>query len=135
MTPNTPQAKKLSDIVPEIVRMTDPEKIILLSASFSTRITENIFIRKPSEELIAAQYNLLVLTGYRDNTILSRMELMMLGWLSCHPNLQLQLVDIHEFNKRITEGEEYSISILSNAFICYDRERIELTIPEYFARA
>jgi hypothetical protein len=133
MTPNTTQ--RLAHIVPEIVRMTDPEKILLLSASFSTQITENIFIRKPVEELTAAQFSLLVLTGYKDKTILSRLELMMLGWLSGHPNLQLQLVDIYEFNKRITEGEEYSLSILSNAFICYDSERIALVCPEYFARA
>ena len=132
-----PEAKTLISIIPEIVRITSPEKILLISASFSHNIIENVFVGNTIEEYMEGHYNLLILTDYKNKSLAARLELMMLAWLSGHRNLQLHLMDIYEFNKKVVEGDEYSISILSKAFICYDKEKIPLEYPgrDYFARA
>jgi hypothetical protein len=56
------QNNSLVFILQEIVQMTDPEKIFLLSASYNYQITENIFIKNPVKEFSNSRYELLLLS-------------------------------------------------------------------------
>ena len=51
----------LKDIVREIAQKADPEKILLISASYDYRLTEDVFIQQPQEEMKNSHYSLLIL--------------------------------------------------------------------------
>ena len=120
----------LSQIVQDIVKKTDPEKILLISASYDYRLTENIFKQNPSEELKKSHYSLLIL-GIQEKSAYSIKAMQSYGSrFSNPPNLQLFFMDIHDFNKKLDAGDEYASEIVSNAMIWYDKGEIALRFPK-----
>ena len=123
----------LSAIIREIVRIADPEKILLLSASYDYQLTENIFIKNPVEVYKGGQYDLLVLTDGREKKSLAEQEIKIYARLKDYRNLGLHLMSVHEFNEHVEAGEEFENFILLNAMLSYDRERIQLASPKELA--
>jgi hypothetical protein len=126
----TRRTEGLAAIIREIVRIADPEKILLLSASFDYRLTENIFIKNPIEDYRGGQYDLLILTDGNEKKTLAEQEIMIYARLKDYKKLSLHLMNVHEFNEHVEAGEEFENFILLNAMLSYDKERIPLAFPK-----
>jgi hypothetical protein len=124
------RAVGLASIIHDIVRIADPEKIFLLSASFDYQLTENIFVKNPVQVFRGSHYNLLVLSEGKQKKSLVELEIMIHTKLSDQGNLQIQLRDIHEFNEKLEAGDEYAGFILLNAMLCYNKGRFPLADPK-----
>ncbi len=120
----------LSEIVKDIVKNADPEKILLISAVYDYRLTENIFRRKPLNELKSSHYSLLFL-GIQEKSAFSIKNMQSSKRLMAYPsNLQLFFMDIHDFNNKLDAGDEYASEIVLNAMIWYDKGDIALHTPK-----
>ena len=126
----TSRTEGLAAIIREIVRIADPEKILLLSASYDYRLTENIFIKNPIVDCRDSQYDLLILTDGNEKKSLAEQEITIYARLKDYKKLSLHLMSVHEFNEHVEAGEEFENFILLNAMISYDRERIPLAFPK-----
>lgn len=124
------RTKNLDGIIQEIVRVADPEKILLISARYDYQLTENIFVKNPVQTTQSCHYNLLVLTEEKEKKSLIRQELILTSYQNAQKNLQLHIMNIHEFNKQVETGDEYLGFILLNAMLWYDKGRIPLSDPK-----
>ena len=115
------QKEGLEVIIREIVQEAGPEKILLLSASYHYRLTENIFIKNPVEEFSGSQYDLLVLADGSGERSLVDLEIAIHTRLCSQNNLHFHIKDIHEFNKEVEAGDEYACFIQFNALLYYDK--------------
>jgi hypothetical protein len=120
----------LDAIVQEIVRLAGPEKILLISAGYDYKLTENIFMKNPVQTFQNCHYHLLVLSEEKEKKSLIMQELTLTGYQDDRQNLQLHVMDIHEFNKQVEAGDEYLGFILLNAMLWYDKGRIPLSDPK-----
>ncbi len=123
------QGGRLSSIVSEIVLISDPEKILLLSATYDYLVTENIYMKHTVRELRGSQYNLLILSNDKEKKSLTKHKILLYGLSKDRRNLQLQVVDIKEFNDDLISGNEYANHVLSNAMIWYDKGEVPLAFP------
>ena len=128
---NTTQKQGLTPVILAIVRIADPEKILLLSARCFCVISENIFINEQAKEFLSDSYDLLVLTSQTDKLSLSKQEMLIRLKLSHLRNLHVKLMNIHVFNKAVSAGDEYENFALRNAMIWYNKEVIALADPSY----
>ncbi len=124
------QSGELRSIIREIVLISDPEKILLLSATYDYLITENIYMKNSVQELRGNQYNLLILSNDKEKKILSKHKILLNCLSKDRRNLQLQVMDIKEFNDDLISGKEYANHILLNAMIWYDKGDVPLAFPE-----
>jgi hypothetical protein len=124
----------LPEIVREIIRIADPEAILLLSATYNYRFTENIFVKDPLWDSWGGSYELLVLT---DNSGKSwgTQEAFIRSCLPQCQNLKLQQKSIQEFNIKVESGEEYENFVLLNAMVSYYKGEIPLAFPGSLATA
>ncbi len=120
----------LDTLVREIVRIADPEKIFLISAGYDHQITENIFIPNPVQSFRCNRYHLLILFERKMNESLKTKETVINSLLNDQKDLQLDVMDIIDFNDRVGAGDAYFGFILTNAMIWYDKGRIPLTYPK-----
>jgi hypothetical protein len=127
MTRISRQKEGLDAIIREIVQVAGPEKILLLSASYQYRLTENIFIKNPVEEFRGCQYDLLVLADGRGEKSLVDLVSLTQNRLCSQNNLHVHFTDIHEFNKEVEAGDEYACFIHLNALLCYDKSDASLS--------
>jgi hypothetical protein len=123
------QTDSLQFIIREIVRIADPEKILLLSASYNYQLTETIFIKNPVQDFRESRYDILVLSDGRAKKSLAEQEIMIISRMIRFRNLQLHLMDIHEFNKGVEAGNEFENFILLNAMLSFDKGEIPLSDP------
>ncbi len=123
------QGGGLRSIIHEIVLISHPEKILLLSATYDYLVTENIYIKNTVQEVRGNQYHLLVLSDDKEKKSLVRQEILLYGLSRHRRNLQLQVMDIKEFNDDLISGKEYANHIILNAMIWYDKGSIPLTFP------
>jgi hypothetical protein len=117
-------------IIQEIVRVSDPEKILLLSASYNFQLTENIFQKNPVQEFSNSHYDLLVLSGNSEKKSMAEREIMLISKLINFPDLQIHLMDIKEFNKGVESGDEFENYILLNAILSYYKGQIPFADPK-----
>ncbi len=120
------QGGRLSSIINEIVLIADPEKILLLSATYDYLVTENIYMKHTVQELRGSQYNLLILSNDKEKKSLTKHKILLYGLSKDRRNLQLQVVDIKEFNNDLISGKEYANHVLSNAMVWYDKGEVPL---------
>jgi len=123
------QSVGLRSIIKEIVFISDPEKIFLLSATYDYLVTENIYLNDTVQELRGNQYDLLILYNNEEKKSLTKHKLLLYGLTKHRRNLQLQIMHIKEFNDDLTSGKEYASHILSNAMIWYDKGIVPLAFP------
>lgn len=123
------QGGGLRSIIHEIVLISDPEKILLLSATYDHLITENIYMKNTVQELRGNQYNLLILSNDKEKKSRAKHKVLLYGLSKYRSNLQLQFMDIKEFNDDLISGREYANHILLNAMIWYDKGEISFEYP------
>ena len=128
--PGLNQQEGLVPLIHEIVRIADPEKILLLSAGYDYLLTENIFSKNPIQTFHGNRYNLLILSKGKEKKSLATLEMVLMSLLNDRRNLQLCIMDIDEFNVQAEAGDEYLEYILLNAMIWYDKGRIPLATPK-----
>jgi hypothetical protein len=130
--PVTPviEAGGLDALVQEILRIADPENIFLLSAGYDYQLTENIFLKNPVQSFRANRYHLLILFERKMSESLKTKEAVLNSLLNDRRNLQLEVMDINDFNARVEAGDAYFGFILRNAMIWYDKGRIPLVYPK-----
>jgi hypothetical protein len=119
----------LADIVREIIRVADPEAILLLSATYNYRLMENIFVEAPLWVSSGNSYELLVLTNRNHGKSWSASEMVICSRLPHCRNLKLHQKSIQEFNAKVESGEEYENFVLLNAMITYHRGKTPLAYP------
>jgi hypothetical protein len=124
------QSSGLRSIIRELVLVFDPEKILLLSVSYDYLLTENIYLKKTVQELRSSHYNLLMLYDEKERKSPAKEEIIGYNLLKKRRNLQLQVMDINEFNDDLNSGKEYANHILLNAMIWYDKGEVPLAFPE-----
>lgn len=120
----------LAKIIQEIIRITDPEAILLLSAIYEYRFTENIFKKGPLFESWGKGYELLVLMDRNKDKSWAEQETIIRSRLPHFHNLRLQQNSIQDFNTKVESGEEYENFILLNAMISYHKGQIRLAFPD-----
>jgi hypothetical protein len=123
------QGGKLHSIIREIVLISDPEKILLLSATYDYLVTENIYMKHTVQELRGNQYNLLILSNDKEKKSLTKHKIFLYGLSKDRRNLQLQVIDIKEFNDDLVSGKEYANHVLLSAMIWYDKGEVPLAFP------
>jgi hypothetical protein len=121
MAPDSTKAGPLHYIISEIVRLADPEKILLLTAGYNYQFTENIFIKNPVQQFSDGRYGLMILIQTAGKISLAEEEIRIASKLLHYSNLQLHLRDIQEFNSRVGAGDEFENYILLHAMVCYDK--------------
>ncbi len=121
--------QELISIIREIVYLSDPEKILLISASFEYLITESIYYKNAVQELTGKHYNLLVLSTVKEKKSLLENEIALNSRFKDRRNLQFQVMDIFRFNEDVKSGNEQANYILANAMLWYDKERVPLVFP------
>src|SRR5580704_988687 len=119
----------LSSIIREIVLLSHPEKILLLSASYDYKITENIYSKNTVQEFRSNHYSLLILSNEKEKKSMVTQKTLLYSFLKDRRNLQLQVMDIKEFNDDLISGKEYASHILFNAMIWYDKGEVLLAFP------
>jgi hypothetical protein len=124
------QNSGLRSIIRELVLVFDPEKILLLSVSYDYFLTENIYLMDTVQELKSSHYNLLILSDEKERKSPAKEEIIGYNLLKKRRNLQLQVMDIIEFNDDLISGKEYANHILLNAMLWYDKEKVPLAYPE-----
>jgi hypothetical protein len=124
------QSGGLRSIVQEIVLFSDPEKILLLSATYDYLVTENIYMKNMVQELRGNQYSLLILSNDKEKKSLTKHKILLYGLSKDRRNLQLQVMDIKEFNDDLISGKEYANHVLLNAMIWYDKGEVPLAFPK-----
>ena len=125
----TMHRESLALIIQDIIRIADPEKILLLSACYDYQLTENIFIKTPIQEFTGSHYDVMILIADWDKKSLAGKDLSIITRLHANRNLKFCLMDIREFNERIRAGAEVENFIHLNAIICYDKGGIVLADP------
>jgi hypothetical protein len=123
------KSQGLSSIIREIVYVSDPEKILLLSASFEYLITESIYYKNAVQELTSKHYNLLILSNEKEKKSLVKNEMALNSRFKDRRNLQFLIMDIFKFNEDLKSGNEQANYILSNAMLWYDKEQVPLAFP------
>jgi hypothetical protein len=123
------QGSNLRSIINEIVLISDPEKILLLSATYDYLVTENIYMKHTMQELRGSHYNLLILSNDKEKKSLTKHKILLYGLSRDLRNLQLQVMDIHEFNDDLISGKEYANHVVLNAMIWYDKGEVPLSFP------
>ena len=123
------QNSGLRSIIRELVLVFDPEKILLLSVSYDYFLTENIYLMDTVQELKSSHYNLLILSDEKERKSPAKEEIIGYNLLKKRRNLQLQVMDIIEFNDDLISGKEYANHILLNAMLWYDKEKVPLAFP------
>jgi hypothetical protein len=123
------QNLSLRTVIDEIVQKADPEKILLLSASFEYQITENIFQKNPVEQSLGNRYELLILSEAQERNSSVKKEIELLQQLGNHKNIRFVVMDIAEFNKEVETGSLYWRYILLNAMLCYDKGTVPMAAP------
>jgi hypothetical protein len=123
------KSQGLSSIIREIVYVSDPEKILLLSASFEYLITESIYYKNAVQELTNKHYNLLILSNEKEKKSLVKNEMALNSRFKDRRNLQFLIMDIFKFNEDLKSGNEQANYILSNAMLWYDKEQVPLAFP------
>ncbi len=123
------QHQDLKEIIREIVFLSDPEKIFLISASFEYLISDSIYVKNAVRELKGKHYNLLILFSAKEKKSIFENELLLYNRLKQGENLQFQVMDINSFNDDIKSGDERANHILANAMIWYDKEQVPLECP------
>ena len=121
LSPEPGQPGSLHSIIREIVRILDPEKILLLSASYQYQFTENIFIKNPVQESKGSRYELLILIHSGGNLSAAEQENRIASKFPDYGNLKWQLRDIHDFYEKAQAGSEFENFILLNAMLQYDK--------------
>ena len=124
------QGGELNSIIREIVLISDPEKILLLSATYDYLITENIYLKNTVQEFRGNHYNLLILSNDKEKKSLAKHKILLYCLSKDRRNLQLQVLDISEFNNDLMSGKEYANHIVSNAMIWYDKGEVPLAFPK-----
>ena len=102
----TMHRESLALIIQGIIRIADPEKILLLSASYDYQLTENIFIKTPIQEWTGSYYDVMILIEDWDKKSLAGKDLSIITRLHAYRNLKFCFMDIREFNERIRAGAE-----------------------------
>ncbi len=123
------KCQDLNSIIREIVYLSDPEKILLLSASFEYLVTESIYSKNAVRELNSKYYNLLILFNAKEKKSLVKIELKLYYHFKDYKNLQFQIRDIYKFNEDIKSCDEQANHILANAMLWHDREQVPLECP------
>jgi hypothetical protein len=123
------KSQGLSSIIREIVYVSDPEKILLLSASFEYLISESIYHKNAVQELTSKHYNLLILSNEKEKKSLVNNEMALNSRFKDRRNLQFLIMDIFKFNEDLKSGNEQANYILSNAMLWYDKEQVPLAFP------
>jgi hypothetical protein len=93
------QNTTLCSCLREIVNIADPEKILLLSASYDYHLTENIFINHPVQEFNGGCYNVLILSDCHGKESPAKLKTMIWNLLNGRRNLQFHIMDINSFNE------------------------------------
>lgn len=119
----------LSEIIDDIAKKIDPETILLISASYDYQLTENIFTKNPRKELKKSHYSLLILGIQEKSAISVKSMQSYISRLPNPPDLQLFFMDIHDFNKKLDNGDQYASEIALKAMVWYDKGEIPLHIP------
>jgi hypothetical protein len=122
------QGSSLHSVIRYIIRISNPEKILLLSASYTYLFTENIFQKKPLLQIQGNRYELMILSSVHDKTELTALG-QKLKQSMFHRKFLFTLMDIAEFNKKVEAGDEYLNHILLHAMMSYDNGRIPLAFP------
>jgi hypothetical protein len=125
----TNQTHSLNSLLQEIVRIADPEKILLISASFQYQLTENVFQRSPVKQFLGNRYELLILLNVREKGELAKQELNLMNRIIYPGDFQFATMDIIEFNKEVESGSPYLDQILLNALMSYDKGVIPFAQP------
>jgi hypothetical protein len=124
------ERQQLSSIIMDLVKRTDPEKILLVTARYDYKLTENIFIKNAMEECTGSHYTLLVL-GRANKFSSAIRQLALSGSRYINPpNLQLFFMDILDFNRELETHGEHAANILLNATIWYDKGEIAFSFPK-----
>jgi hypothetical protein len=129
--PGNMQSSGLRSIIRELVLVFDPEKILLLSVSYDYFLTENIYLKETLQDLKSSHYNLLMLSDEKERKSPAKEEIIGYCLLRKQNNLQLQVMDINEFNDDLNSGKEYANHILLNAMIWYDKGEVPLAFPKH----
>jgi hypothetical protein len=123
------QTEGLEAIIARIVRLIDPEKIFLLSASYEYLLTESIFRKDMEQGFRLSSFDLLALSEEKDELTMKRQAIRTCRGVGGQQNLHLSIVNMDEFNEAVKKGHEYENYILQHAMIWYDRGRFQLAQP------
>jgi hypothetical protein len=123
------QTEGLEAIIARIVRLIDPEKIFLLSASYEYQLTESIFRKDMEQGFRLSSFDLLALSEEKDELAMKRQAILTCRGVGGHQNLHLSIVNMDVFNEAVKKGHEYENYILQHAMIWYDRGRFQLAQP------
>ena len=108
-------------VIRELVQIADPEKILLLSASYDYRFTENIFIKNPEWECRGSRYQVLLLVDSAEKKSRANLERQIHDQLAEYKDLRIQIMDNQIFNRQVGEGDEWSCFVHFNAMILYEK--------------
>ena len=122
------QIQDLKSIIREIVLISDPEKIFLLSASFESVLKESIYLKTAIQAEAGRYYNLLVLSNTMQKKSQVKNEVLHSRFKD-RRNLQFQVMDIHKFNQDLKSGDEFANYVLANAMLWHDKEQVPLEYP------
>ncbi len=122
------QIQDLKSIIREIVLISDPEKIFLMSASFECVLTESIYLKSTIQEETGRYYNLLLLSNAEQNKSQVNNEVALHNRFRDR-NLQFQVMDIHKFNQDLKSGDEFANFVIVNAMLWHDKEQVPLEYP------
>jgi hypothetical protein len=125
------QNSGLRSIISELVLVFDPEKILLLSASYDYFLNEDIYLKETVQELRSRHYIILILANEKERKSPIKEEIIGYSLLRKRRNLQLQVMDIKEFNDDLISGKEYANHIVLNAMIWYDKGDVPLAFPKH----
>lgn len=122
------QIQDLKSIIREIVLISDPEKIFLLSASFESVLKESIYLKTAIQADTSRYYNLLVLSNTMEKKSQVKNEVLHSRFKD-RRNLQFQVMDIHKFNQDLKSGDEFANFVIANAMLWHDKEQVPLEYP------
>jgi len=83
-------------------------------------------LKQTVHELRSRHYNILILANEKERKSPIKEEIIGYSLLKKRRNLELQVMDINEFNDDLTSGKEYANHILLNAMIWYDKGEVPL---------
>ena len=125
MHPN--QTVSVLRVIRDIVRMVDPEKILLISASIEYLLMGNPAVDDPPWKV--SRFEFLVLVESQETKSLNKLDMALGGLMKHHGNFQYQVQDILRFNQSVAAGNECNRNILLRSMIYYDNEQIPFAIP------
>ena len=119
--PESTPGQGLYEMIPELVRIAEPEKILLLSASYQYNLTENIFIDRPEWECLSNQYQVVLLMNSSEKKSWADLEARIHTRMKGCNRISVQFLDLRVFNRQVEEGHHWSGFVQMNAMTLFDR--------------